>query len=65
MLWFLSNFLHPYLKPKYIWVKVRIRYETEKAILVLCKGAKVWLPKSRIDKIKFKRGVFWIYVQMF
>jgi len=62
MFWLLNSLLYPYPRPKYIWAKVQMRYETEKAILVLYKGIKTWVPKSRIGKIKLRKGSFWIYV---
>lgn len=62
MRWLLNNYLSAYPQSRYIWARVRMRYETEKAILVLYEEAKVWLPKSRIGKVKLKKGVFWIYV---
>ena len=52
-----------YPKDKKIWVKVRFIHETDKAVLVLCEGRKIWIAKSRIDKIRFKKGVFEIYVR--
>ena len=63
MFWLLPNLLRPYPKPKYIWIKVRMRYETEKAILVLCDDSKIWVPKSRIGKVKLCKGWFWVYVR--
>ena len=47
---------------KYIWVKVRILHETEKAILV-DNGMKIWIPKSQIYKIRLKKNMFEIYVK--
>lgn len=63
MFWLLNNYLYPYPRQIYTWVMVRMRYETEKAILVLYDGDKIWIPKSRIRKIKFRKGSFWIYVR--
>lgn len=63
MLWLLNNYLYPYPKQTYIWARVRMRYETNKAILVLHNDIKIWIPKSRIRKIKFRKGSFWIYVR--
>jgi len=96
MFWLLNSLLYPYPRSKYIWARVRMRYETEKVVrrahhpssfdklrtntecsrmcsnhpersrrtlLVLYKGTKIWVPKSRIDKIKLRKGSFWIYVQ--
>ncbi|MCK5306897.1 MAG: hypothetical protein KAJ66_07180 [Candidatus Omnitrophica bacterium] len=51
-----------YPKERYIWAQVRILYETEKAILV-DNGMKIWIPKSRIYKIRLRKGVFEIYVR--
>jgi len=62
MFWLLYSLLYPYPQPKYTWIKVRMRHETEKAILVLCDGAKIWIPKSRIRKIKLRKGKFWINI---
>jgi len=63
MLWLLDNGTFPKpAKIKYVWAKVSLRYETEKALLVLHNGVKVWLPKSRIRKLKFRRGSFLINV---
>jgi len=52
--------MHP--KEKYIWVQVRIVHETDKAVLI-DKGMKTWIPKSRICKIRLKNNVFEIYVK--
>ena len=62
MLWMLNNWILGWPQPRYTWMKVRVRYETEKAVLVVCEDRKVWLPKSRIGKVKFKKGQFWLYV---
>jgi len=56
----LSNLLRP--KPTYIWARVRILKETDKAILV-DNGTKTWIPKSRIHGIRLKDNVFKIYVE--
>ena len=50
--------------PKYAWLKVRMRHETEKAVLVMVEDEKIWLPKSRIRKVKLKKGWFWIDVRV-
>ena len=55
-----SYFLRP--RPKYLWVKVRILQETNKAILVYT-ASKIWIPKSRIYGIRLKNNVFEIYVE--
>ncbi len=62
MFWPLSIYglIHP--KEKYIWVQVRILYETKKAILI-DNGAKIWIPKSRIHEIRLKNNIFDIYVK--
>ncbi|MFH1362947.1 MAG: hypothetical protein ABIH45_01875 [Candidatus Omnitrophota bacterium] len=40
-----------------------MRYETEKAVLVMVEDEKVWIPKSRIRKVKLKKGWFWVYAR--
>ena len=55
-----SNLL--YLKEKYIWARVRILHETEKAILI-DNGMKTWIPKSRIHGIRLKNNIFEIHVR--
>ena len=52
-----------YPQDKKIWVKVRFLHETDKAVSVLCEGRKIWIGKSRIYKIKFKKNVFEIYTK--
>ena len=61
MFWPLSIYglLHP--KERYIWVQVRILHETEKAILAE-NDMKIWIPKSRIQKIRLRNNIFEIYV---
>lgn len=59
MRWPMSLILYP--NPHYIWVKIRIYHETDKAILV-SKYPKIWIPKSRIMKIRLKSDVFEVYV---
>jgi len=56
----LSNLLRP--KEQYIWVQVRILYETDKAILVYC-DRKIWIPKSRIYGIRLRNKVFEVYIK--
>jgi len=56
----LSNLLRS--KPKYIWAQVRILHETDKAILVYC-DRKIWIPKSRIGRIRLRNNVFEIYIE--
>ena len=56
----INKFLYP--QEKYIWIQIRILYETKKAILVE-NGVKIWIPKSRIRRIKLKNNRFAIYVK--
>ncbi len=51
-----------YPKESYIWVKIRILHETDKAILVYI-GRKLWIPKSRIYGIRLRKNVFEIYIR--
>lgn len=51
-----------YPQERYIWTKVRIMHETDKAILV-DNGRKFWIPKSRIGGIRLKGNTFEIYVK--
>ena len=51
-----------YAAEKYIWIQIRILYETDKAILVE-NGVKIWIPKSRIRRIRLKNNIFEIYVK--
>jgi len=51
-----------YPKEKYIWARVRILHETDKAILI-GNGMKVWIPKSRIHRIRLRNNIFEIYVK--
>ena len=51
-----------YPKEKYIWARVRILHETDKAILV-DNGMKSWIPKSQIDGIRLKNNTLEIYVK--
>ena len=55
-----SNLLYP--KEKYIWARVRILHETDKAILI-DNGMKIWSPKSRIHRIRLRNNIFEIYVK--
>lgn len=50
-----------YPKEKYIWIQVRILYETKKVILVDT-GMEIWIPKSQIQKIRLRNNIFEIYV---
>ena len=56
----INKFLYP--QEKYIWIQVRILYETKKAILVDT-GIEIWIPKSRIRRIRLKNNRFEIYVK--
>ncbi len=62
MFWLLSIYrlIHP--KERYIWAQVRILYETDKAVLV-DNGMKIWIPKSRIYRIRLRNNTFEIYVK--
>ena len=52
--------MHP--KERYIWAQIRILHETDKAVLVN-NGMKIWIPKSRIHRIRLRNNVFKIYVK--
>lgn len=56
----IRSIMHP--KERYIWAKVRIIHETDKAILV-DNGRKTWIPKSQIYKIRLKNSTFEIYTK--
>jgi len=62
MFWLLSVYRLMYSKERYIWVQVRILHETDKAILV-DNGIKIWIPKSRIHRIRLRNNIFEIYVR--
>lgn len=47
---------------KYVWARVRILHETDKAILI-DNGTKIWIPKSQIYKIRLRNNTFEIYVR--
>ena len=51
-----------YPKERYIWAKVRIIHETDKAVLV-DNGRKTWIPKSQVYGIRLKNSSFEIYVK--
>ncbi len=51
-----------YPKERYIWIKIRILHETNKAILIDI-GKRLWLPKSSIYKIRLKDNTFEIYTK--
>jgi len=61
MRWF-SIYNAEFPKERYIWVEIRILHETDKAILVKAAG-KIWIPKSRILKIRLNKNVFEVYVK--
>ena len=62
MFWPLSIYglMHP--KERYIWVKIRILHETEKAILI-DNGMKIWIPKSQIYGVRLRNNIFEIFVK--
>jgi len=62
MFWPLSVYrlMHP--KERYVWARIRILHETSKAVLI-DNGMRLWIPKSRIRKIRLKNNVFEIYVK--
>jgi len=55
-----SKFIYP--KERYIWAQVRILHETEKAILI-DNGTKIWIPESRIRRIRLRENIFEICVK--
>ena len=56
----INKFLYP--QEEYTWRQVRTLYETKKAILVE-NAMKIWIPKSRIQKIRLRNNNFEIYVK--
>ncbi len=62
MFWPFSIYRLVYPKEKYIWARVRILHETDKAILV-DSGMKIWIPKSCIYRIRLRKNTFEIYVK--
>ena len=60
--WFCFNYPR-YPRQRRTWIKVKFLYETEKAILVYCKNEKIWIPKSRIYRIRLRKNVFEVYVK--
>ncbi len=56
----IRNLIYP--QERFIWVRVRIIHETDKAILV-DNGRKLWIPKSRMCGIRLKNNVFEIYTK--
>jgi len=63
MFWFFYNYYPKYPYQKRVWFKVRFIHETNKAILVYYNNRKAWIPKSRVYKIRLKKGVFEICVR--
>ncbi len=63
MFWLFYNYHPRYPYQKKIWIKIRFIHETDKAILVYCNGKKLWIPKSRVYKIKLRKGVFEIWIK--
>ncbi len=61
MFWWFCYDYPRYPRQRKIWIKIRFVHETDKAILVYCKNEKIWIPKSRICKIRLKKGVFEVY----
>ena len=49
-----------YPKERYIWAKIRILHETNKAVLV-DNGRRFWISKSRIYRIRLRKDIFEIY----
>jgi len=62
MHWLFYNYPPKYPLGRKIWVKIRFIHETDKAILVYCDGKKIWISKSRIYKIRLRKGVFEVWV---
>ncbi|MBA7491720.1 hypothetical protein ES702_02268 [subsurface metagenome] len=62
MFWPFSIYRLMYPEERYIWARVRILHETDKAILV-DNGIKIWIPKSRIRKTRLRNNIFEIYVR--
>ena len=55
-----GNLMYP--KEKYIWARVRILHETDKAVL-LDNGMKIWIPKSKIHRTRLRNNIFEVYVK--
>jgi len=62
MFWPFSIYRLVHPKERYIWIQVRILYETDKAILV-DNGMKIWIPKSQIYGIRLRKNIFEIYAE--
>ena len=56
----IRNAIYP--KERYIWARVRIIHETDKAILA-DNSRKFWIPKSRIYGIRLRNNIFEIYIK--
>jgi len=63
MHWLFYNYPPKYPVERKIWIKIRFIHETDKAILVYCNKGRIWIPKSRIYKIKLRKGVFKVYTK--
>jgi len=63
MHWLFYNSPPKYPVERKIWAKIRFIHETDKAILVYCKNEKIWIPKSRIYKIRLKKGAFEVCIR--
>ncbi len=62
MYWPLNIHKSFYPPERYIWVKVRILRETDKAIFVQI-GTRIWIPKSRVRAIRLRGSTFELYVK--
>ncbi len=62
MFWPFSIYNLLYPKEKYVWARVRILHETDKAILI-DNGMRIWIPKSQIYGIRLRNNIFEIYVK--
>ena len=62
MFWPFSIYRLLHSEERYVWVQVRILYETKKAILI-DNDAKIWIPKSRIYGIRLRNNIFEIYIK--
>lgn len=54
----IRNIIYP--KERYFWAPVKIIHETDTAILV-DNGRRIWIPKSKIYRIRLKKNSFEIY----
>ena len=63
MHWLFYNYPPKYPIERKIWAKIRFVHETDKAILVYCNKKKIWIPKSRIFKIRLREGIFEVYAK--